>query len=296
MKLLRIACFVAVSLAILRNASGQGFVNLNFEQTVIVSSSPSGYGFNSGTANVTGWTEYNGWSDSNYSGGMSIIYNNQPLDSPGVSLVGTNYSSPAIQGKYSILLFGGDTYNTPTNGASIGQTGQIPLTAESLTYWGLSYNNLQITFDGQALSFNAISSNANYTVYGADISAYAGQTGELLFTAPFIEIGGPSYGGGVIDNIQFSPSPIPEPSELSLFGICLLFLCWRMKRPAAGLCTSQTFRVVGTPRCGVPVRQDGTNVVKAPFFRSPDAALGDGDSAGRAVPTLIVCERHNPKI
>jgi hypothetical protein len=40
---------------------------------------------------------------------------------------------------------------------------------------------------------------------------------------------------------------------------------------------------------GVPVRQDGMNVVKAPFFRSPDLprrararralALGDGDSA-----------------
>jgi hypothetical protein len=27
------------------------------------------------------------------------------------------------------------------------------------------------------------------------------------------------------------------------------------------------FLVVGTPCCGVPVRQDGTNVVKAPFFR-----------------------------
>ena len=39
------------------------------------------------------------------------------------------------------------------------------------------------------------------------------------------------------------------------------------------------FLVVGTPRCCVPVRQDGTNVVKAPFFPSPDAAPGDGDSA-----------------
>ena len=32
---------------------------------------------------------------------------------------------------------------------------------------------------------------------------------------------------------------------------------------------------------GVPVRQDGTNVVKAPLFPSPDAALGDGNSAAR---------------
>jgi hypothetical protein len=46
----------------------QGFVNLNFENTVIVSSQPSGDGYNYGTANVSAWTEYNGWDDANYSG------------------------------------------------------------------------------------------------------------------------------------------------------------------------------------------------------------------------------------
>jgi hypothetical protein len=40
------------------------------------------------------------------------------------------------------------------------------------------------------------------------------------------------------------------------------------------------------PRCGVPVRQDGTNVIKRPLFPSPDALLGDGDSAAR-YPYLI---------
>jgi hypothetical protein len=42
-----------------------------------------------------------------------------------------------------------------------------------------------------------------------------------------------------------------------------------------------------------PVRQDGTNVVMA-RFPSPDAALGDGDSAARLSPTWKVCELHNP--
>jgi hypothetical protein len=42
-----------------QNASGQAFINLNFEQSTIVSSSPTSFGFSSGIANVPGWTEYN---------------------------------------------------------------------------------------------------------------------------------------------------------------------------------------------------------------------------------------------
>ena len=38
--------------------------------------------------------------------------------------------------------------------------------------------------------------------------------------------------------------------------------------------------LVGTPRCGVPARQGGTDVATL-AFPSPDAALGDGDSAAR---------------
>ncbi len=39
--------------------------------------------------------------------------------------------------------------------------------------------------------------------------------------------------------------------------------------------------MVGTPRWGAPVRQDGRRVVKALYCPSPDAALGDADSAAR---------------
>jgi hypothetical protein len=59
------------------------------------------------------------------------------------------------------------------------------------------------------------------------------------------------------------------------------------------------------PRCGVPVRKDGTNVNKPAFIPSPDATLGDGDSAalcpylGHSIicmyPT-IVARRANGKL
>ena len=212
------ACWVVGFALLLSAANGLAqstFRNLNFERSVIVSSSPSGFGFNSGTANVPDWTEYNAWGDVNYSGGTTLIYNNQPLDSPGASLEGVDYWTPALDGQFSVMLQGGTIYYPyGTNGASIGQTGQIPLAAKSITYWGASQNGLQITFNGQRLSFNPISVAANHTVYGADISTYAGQTGELLFTAPW-----PENGGTLIDDIQFSNLPIPEPS---VFGLCAL--------------------------------------------------------------------------
>src|SRR5665647_6419 len=171
----------AAVFALVSSGLSQSFLNLNFEQSTIVSSNSSGYGFNTGTANVPGWTEYNGWEDVNYSGGMTVIYNNQTLDAPCVALWDTNYWQPAIQRRFSLFLYGGDV-SYYANGASVGQTGEIPLTAKSITYWG---NRLQVTFNGQMLLLYAISNAANYTIYGADISAYSGQTGELLFTAPF---------------------------------------------------------------------------------------------------------------
>jgi len=49
------------------------------------------------------------------------------------------------------------------------------------------------------------------------------------------------------------------------------------------------FWVVGTPRCGVPVRQDGTSVKKRPLFRRLTLRSATG-TAQRAGPTLKVCE------
>ena len=58
--------------------------------------------------------------------------------------------------------------------------------------------------------------------------AYAGQTGELLFTDPsFLGFQG---GPAIIDNIQFSSNPLPEPSELALAALGTLLLGFRRWR------------------------------------------------------------------
>jgi hypothetical protein len=194
-----------VSLSFSSLGFAQGFVNLDFETAII--STNHNPGGNTYTALLAGWTPSN------------IPFNSVNLDSPGINLEGTNnpVGPVAIQGEYSIFMQGGSSFSPDTNGASISQTGQVPVVAQSITYWGSA---LQVTFNGQMLSFNAIGSGPNYTVYGADISAYAGQTGTLVFTTPWLS-------AGLLDNIQFSSSPVPEPGELALVAFSALLFGYR---------------------------------------------------------------------
>ena len=60
---------------------------------------------------------------------------------------------------------------------------------ESVQYYGTT--PLSITFQGQQIPQYVLGSTSTYTIYGADISAFAGQTGELRFS-----------GGGFLDNVQ----------------------------------------------------------------------------------------------
>ena len=193
----------------------QNFVNLNFENASFQSDPSSGfYPYLVYASNaIPGWTAYaNGLPQT------EILSNNISLSGGAVSIIGTNWTHPQIEGKYFIILMG---FNYPgfEYGVSIGQTGTIPLTAQSLIFWGnVGANN--VLFDGQTLSTIVTGGTPNYNIYEADISAFAGQTGQLLFTTP-------PGGSGIVDNIQFSSSPVPEPSELVLAALGSLLLGFR---------------------------------------------------------------------
>ena len=208
----------------------QGFVNLDFESATI-QVDPSGGAPWIVYANqaISGWTAYIGGTPAN-----DILYNAVPLSSPAISLLGTNYNilghplNLRIQGSYFVMLWG--AFNHPTDGsgtAAIGQTGQIPVSAQSLVFWGTA-GGLQVSLNSQPLDFLATGGTTNYTIYSADISAYAGQTGQLLFSDPFYT--GTQGGPASIDNIQFSSSPVPEPSELALAALGTLLFGFRRWR------------------------------------------------------------------
>jgi hypothetical protein len=222
--LIKIAVAILMLVTHGRLAWSQGFVNLDFEHPILPLPTSSG---NVLAANaIPGWTVYYGNSNNPTAAAQPIMgYDTVSLGGAAVILEDTNAPSGIplpIQGNYSVLLEGSAYSTAPLPVASIGQTGTVPITAQSLTFFGnLAANtqgqNLQVTFNGQPLSFMDISNTLNYTIWGADISAYAGQTGQLLFTTPVL-------GYALLDNIQFSFLPVPEPSTFALTALGALFL------------------------------------------------------------------------
>jgi hypothetical protein len=196
-RLVTVCCLLALKIQLL----GQGFVNLNFEQAITT---------NQVFYPASASDAFPGWTVS----ATYYVYNSVSLSGGSISIMYTNalYNPSQIEGNYFALLFtvGGNPAVT------LSQTGLVPTTAQSILFWGLN-RGMQITFNGTPLNITAMSSTANYTVYGADISAYAGQVGLLSFSAA-------NGAKGNIDNIQFSSTAVPEPSSLALAALGILLL------------------------------------------------------------------------
>ena len=236
MKVLRIACFARVSLALLQNVSGQSFVNLDFESARRIVPDQSSYLY---PYAVYATSAVPGWTVSGFLGTNDLLFNIYSLGAPSVSLFGTNSYNPPpppvnqipppLDGKLSIDIYGGAPAGppgTPTTSASISQTGLVPAWATSLQFIAQNtpYSGptvLLLSLGNQNIPYSAIDVGPNYTLYGGDISDFAGQIEPLTFTALQ---GANNY--WEIDDIQF----VPEPSVFAVFSVCALFLYWRMQR------------------------------------------------------------------
>ena len=134
MKPICVTCLGAVSLALALDVIGQGFENLNFENTTLTSILVNPFNqYYATNGTVPGWD----WSPHSTFGigdpSTTVAFNDFALDSPAVTLQGTNsLFAPAIQGKYSIVLQGGSSIVPSTSHSSIWQIGQIPSDAESI--------------------------------------------------------------------------------------------------------------------------------------------------------------------
>jgi hypothetical protein len=228
-KCLRIIDLVAVSFALLETASGQGFINLNFEQArSYVSPTPvNGYG-----SFIDPALAFPGWSISNAMGGGAtvVFYNDYSLGSPAVDLMGPNFPNAVgfspLQGGYSVFLqYFGYAGGPPT----LSQTGMIPVDAQSITFIvasGISpFLGLNDSFTNPIVMLNGVNIPL-FPISGGrlagDVTAFAGTVAQLTFSTPISE------GGSYFDNVQFSTSSIPEPGVLSLFSVCIVLLRWRI--------------------------------------------------------------------
>jgi hypothetical protein len=194
------------------------FQNLNFESATIIPD-PGGpyYPYSITTANaLPGWSVFYGTTQQ-----TEITYNDPALGSTWVTLLATNRL--VIAGNFSVILQGGLTETD----ASIRQTSFVPVTAESIRFKAQpGLGSLLLSLGGQNIPFFALSTGSNYTLYGGDITAFAGQTELLTFSA--IDIGGGN--NWTIDDIQFSNSGVPEPGVFALSALGALLLGWRVLR------------------------------------------------------------------
>jgi hypothetical protein len=127
-----------------------------------------------------------------------------------------------IDGYYSVLLQGTFSSSLP----AISQTGLIPAGTQSLFFEAQAgIEGLDVLVGTQSVPITAVGTGPNYTLYGATISAWAGQTEQLTFAAQESTAG---LNNWVLDDISFSPQAVPEPSPLALTGIgAVLFALYR---------------------------------------------------------------------
>lgn len=200
------------SISAVSAAKAQGtFQNLDFEGASIVPISGQSFAITVANA-LPDWTvDYNNVQQS------QIFYNDPSLGDAQVTLLASGYpgsAGPIIDGNFSVLLQGG-LFEGAAATASISQTGQIPAEEQSLLF-NVGNGLLPNVFIGNdELTLFPIKTgtgvSTGYTTYGANISAWAGQTEQLTFSSPGFNV--------LLDDISFSSSTVPEPNPLALMGI-----------------------------------------------------------------------------
>jgi hypothetical protein len=221
---------VAVAMFAVISAHAQdAFHNLNFEQATVTASGPEPYpNFVPIGSALPGWTAYLGTQQI-----TQVGYNSPTLSVATVCLIGTTWNTSDVQdygfgiidGNYSVDLETGITPLNPTTSyinASIEQNGTVPSTTASLQFKeaGFGPGPVSVSFDGNALVPVALSSGVSadglpYTLFGVNISAWAGHAGELEFsTSSTVD-----YAYAELDDITFSPMAVPEPSMVALSAI-----------------------------------------------------------------------------
>jgi len=212
--------------AALSEAQGT-FQNLGFESALLVPIPGDPYGRVQFTPAFPGWTGYVGSSSLQ----SAALYNSVFLDSSGISIIDQSWqhylgSSPGvIEGSYIAILQAGFPLGafTPAD-TTISQSGLVPTTAQSLRFsanfvtLASAQTALRVVLGGQQLTFLPLSSGTNYTVFGADIQAWGGQTAELNFIA-IAENPHQNNRYVFLDDIQFSDMAVPEPNVLELLGL-----------------------------------------------------------------------------
>jgi len=205
MKTIRILIIEIATMSFALSIHAQGtFQNLNFELA-----NPGSITFSLNvpvSSALPDWTVTIGGDQQ-----MDVGYNSFSTGAPTVSLIGPGGPVTAIDGSYSVLLTGSTAI------ASISQTGLIPSGTQSLLFdaeqgtGGGGNGLLDFVVGSQVVPVTLIATEPNYSLYGANISTWAGQTEQITFSA--LEGG---LNNWTIDDISFSSQAVPEPNTVEL--------------------------------------------------------------------------------
>ncbi len=221
-----IALLVTQTFATMALAQGN-FTDLDFEAAQLPFPPSSQPQTISVSRALPGWSLFF-WSQQE----TSMYYNNISAGGPAASLIDENfrdtYDGSVVDGSYSLILYAGGGASNPS---WISQSGTVPTDSMSLqfvSFAGQDSTHLQVFFGGTSLAYRPLRAfSPGYTVYGADISQFAGQSGELKFVVPsWPQI--PYLNHAILDDIQFV---VPEPRTWALlcFGGLALW-GWRSRR------------------------------------------------------------------
>jgi hypothetical protein len=208
-------CFCLATLLASLSAQAQGtFQNLNFELA-----NPGQYSSISVPVleALPDWTATIGGVQQ-----VDVGYNAFSTGAPVVSLIGPGFGP--IDGSYSVLL----TASFAT--VAISQTSLIPTGTQSLYFEAQpGLGALNVLVGNQNIPFAAVGTGPNYTLYGANMSAWAGDIEQLTFAAQEFTS---QLNDWELDDISFSSQAVPEPSPLALTGVgTLVFALYRRYAP-----------------------------------------------------------------
>jgi hypothetical protein len=199
-------------------ARGAPFQNLDFESAALPVLPPNQPGgFVPIAQGLPGWSAFLGNDRI-----AQILHNSVTLGSPAVLIWGPDYSrgfAGRIDGEYTAVLFAGSASSGPA--LSISQTGTVPAEAQWLFFKALVYptaSAFEVSLNGERIPVSAWEAHEDYTVYGGDVSPFAGLAAELRFTMSR----GLGYGLS-LDSIVFA---VPEPSGVGLFAMGIVAAVW----------------------------------------------------------------------
>lgn len=177
---------------------------MDFEAAQIV---PAGAGLPvvSAASAFPGWTTTNG-----------VLYNNITLGTPALNVF--DLDSPfgvPYQGSY----MAGFQYD-----AFLSQTADVPAFANSINFFTTGPGP-RVTLNGVDIPLIDIGGGRRV----GDVSTFAGTTAELKFET---QESYPELIGFRLDDIVFSPAPVPEPSSFALFALAGCWIAAARRREA----------------------------------------------------------------